>query len=183
MDVAQNIDLVGLTCRNNQISILNLTQNSKLIYLWVENNQLQGLDMRNGNNINVTYFNSQNNPSLTCIFVDDSNYSMNNPDWIIDPNSTFVETQQECDDLAGIEDLLLQKIKIYPNPTKEFLYIKNVNSVDKVEMYNILGEKILQINNFIESGKINLRNLSSGIYFLRISKNQNISVTKKIIKL
>ena len=71
-----------------------MTNNNALIYLYCENNQLTILDVRNGNNINLTSFYSTTNPDLICIFVDDASYS--NANWTnIDPNSAFVETEAE----------------------------------------------------------------------------------------
>ena len=73
-----------------------------LTLLECNNNQLTTLDVRNGNNINILNedFVTNDNPNLICIFVDDAPWSTAN--WTnIDPNSTFVETQAECDAIGG----------------------------------------------------------------------------------
>ena len=83
--------LYALYCDNNQITSLNLdncTQN--LTIFSCSNNFLTELSIRNGNNINISNgdFNASNNPSLTCIEVDDSTWSAAN--WTnIDPASSF----------------------------------------------------------------------------------------------
>ena len=59
-----------------------------LTYLSCSYNQLTSLDVRNGNNTNFTYFNAAGNPNLTCINVDDFQYSLFN--WTnIDPQHYF----------------------------------------------------------------------------------------------
>ena len=76
------------------------------------NNQLTSLDVRNGNNTNITTFNATTNPDLTCIFVDDISYSTTN--WTdIDPASTFVENEAECDAITPpANDLCIDAIDI-----------------------------------------------------------------------
>jgi hypothetical protein len=65
------------------------------------------LDLRNGNNSNFNnyayYFSTANNPSLTCIFVDDAAWSTTAWSFYIDSTSTFVETQIECDNITDAD--------------------------------------------------------------------------------
>jgi hypothetical protein len=52
--------------------------------------------VRNGNNFIIDGFDTTANPNLTCIYVDDTDYS--NANWTnIDPASTFVENEAECE--------------------------------------------------------------------------------------
>jgi len=92
-----NTQLGNLYCQNNLITELDLTQNTQLRHFTCNDNpQLSSLDLRNANNTNISYFKAQNNPFLTCIFVDDIAWSENN--WTnVDPTTHFVETQTECD--------------------------------------------------------------------------------------
>ena len=99
IDLSNNTALEYLFCANNQLTSLNVSNNSALFYLGCVNNQLTSLDVRNGNNTNLAFFYSTNNPNLTCIYVDDADYS--NANWPnIDPNSTFVENEAECEALS-----------------------------------------------------------------------------------
>lgn len=73
------------------------------------------------------------------------------------------------------------KISIYPNPASDFINIKIVESVDfSTEIYNMLGKKVRTYKN---QKTINISNLTSGIYILKIfdSKSGQIT-TEKIIK-
>src|SRR6185295_6407536 len=62
-----------------------------LVQLYCYTNQLTSLNVQNGNNTNFVSFDATNNPSLTCIQVDDAAYSNNTPLWTAgkDPGATF----------------------------------------------------------------------------------------------
>ena len=98
-------NLSELNCSHNQIQNLDLSQNTQLSWLWINDNALTYVNLRNGNNNNISIFDARNNPGLTCIYVDDANYASQN--WIqIDEQTHFVETQDQCDyyDLVYIPD-------------------------------------------------------------------------------
>ena len=107
LDLSQNLALTHLDCSGNSlwggITHLNLSQNTALVYFKCKGNTIFGspigtlrhLDIRNGNNTNLTTFNTLNNHSLNCISVDDSTYSTIN--WInIDPHTIF---SNDCNNL------------------------------------------------------------------------------------
>jgi Leucine-rich repeat (LRR) protein len=81
LNVSQNTALIVLNCYDNQLTSLNVNGATALTFLWCQNNQLTSLDVRNGNNTNFTYFYANNNPNLTCINVDDAAWSTAN--WIV----------------------------------------------------------------------------------------------------
>ncbi len=63
-------------------------------------------------------------------------------------------------------------ISLYPNPTKEFVSITNLENPTRYSIYNFLGT---EISNGITSSneKINIANLSHGMYYLKF-ENGNI---------
>ncbi len=65
--------LTHLLCHNNQIEVIDVSENENLIYLLCMNNPpLHSVDLRNGNNHNMNNFQAFENPNLECIFVDNS---------------------------------------------------------------------------------------------------------------
>ena len=74
------------------------------------------------------------------------------------------------------------KIKIFPNPTKDFFTISNNISLDNfsVQVFNILGKKILEQSK-LTSNKMDISALQKGIYLLKIQK-ENQQKTLKLIK-
>ena len=112
LDVSNNTALTILWCYENQLTSLDVSNNNALTALDCGDNQLTSLDVRNGNNTNFTNFYSTNNPDLICIFVDDASYSTTN--WAdIDPASTFVNNEAECDAITPpANDLCIDAIDI-----------------------------------------------------------------------
>lgn len=71
---------------------------------------------------------------------------------------------------------------IYPNPTNDFLNIKGIENtpISQVIIMDMLGKKVLATSQ-LDSNKIDVSNLKSGIYLMTISVN-NIQKTIKFIK-
>ena len=87
------IALQSLFCYDNNLSILNLVNNTQLFEVTCSNNNLTSIDLRNGNNSGLWYFMSINNPSLTCIDVDDVAYCQYNfavDSWTNFNNNCFI---------------------------------------------------------------------------------------------
>ena len=81
IDLSQNQNLWFLSIGSNpDLWSLDLSNNYFLEHLDLYSNSLSNLDMRNGNNQNMSYFvtwNCWNSQFLDCISVDDSTYSTN----------------------------------------------------------------------------------------------------------
>jgi hypothetical protein len=78
-------------------------------------------------------------------------------------------------------EVLNSKISIYPNPTKNQFNLDfdsaRIN-VNKIQIFNTLGEKIFETNTISES--IFFGTIPSGMYFVKIFLN-NFEVTKKLM--
>jgi hypothetical protein len=95
----------------------------------------------------------------------------------------FCQVGSDDKDESGVVVLdnfiLNDAIKMYPNPVQNFLTIKSSLPITDVQVYSLLGEPVKQIRgNF---SRIDLRELNSGIYMIKIHSNQ-FSVTKKLVK-
>jgi hypothetical protein len=165
LDVSANPALTALTCYTNQLTSLDVSSNNALTELYCFNNQLTSLDVRNGNNISIGVFNATNNPNLTCIFVDDTAYSTAN--WTgIDPASTFVNNEAECEALSLGDNAFELDVSIYPNPTDNYLFIEGNKNLISISIYNLLGAEVIAKSN---TDKIDVSELSNGVYIIKIS--------------
>ena len=80
-------------------------------------------------------------------------------------------TENNENDLSGLN--------FYPIPVSDILTIESENEILKIEIFNELGQMILYNSN---QNSINLLNLSSGMYFCKVTDKNNISEMKKILK-
>ncbi len=77
------------------------------------------------------------------------------------------------------ESIKSETIKIYPNPVKNHLNIESKNIITKIEIFDISGKLIMEPNTNLVS--INLSELLSGIYYIRIETENKVTI-EKIIK-
>jgi len=86
------------------------------------------------------------------------------------------------DAVESINSLNSTKVNIFPNPSSTGLFtISNIRSSSNVEVYNILGKIILSkynMNNLEYT--LNLTDMNSGIYFVKIISNNSEQVIKII---
>lgn len=68
--------------------------------------------------------------------------------------------------LSVINNEVKEDITIYPNPTKEMLYIKSDTKPDTVTIYSLQGKLLKQD---VNTNKISVNGFSAGIYFLRVN--------------
>lgn len=68
-------------------------------------------------------------------------------------------------------------INVYPNPTYNVVYIENLPDNSIIELYNINGILVKKFNR----GILNVSELESGVYYIRIISSDKV-ITKKIIK-
>jgi len=181
IDVSNNLNLTALFCDSNMISAIDISQNQQIYRFSCANNFLIDLNVNNNNNNNFTYFDSTNNPNLTCIYVDDATWSTTN--WTnVDPASTFVETEADCTALATTELNLQNNLSVYPNPTTGIIQIENNtdNNINKIVVTNTLGQEVNIFKNNINN--IDISHLPNAIYFINIFTKNNNMVTYKIVK-
>lgn len=201
LDVSQNIKLQHLRIPYNNIASIDLSNNILLELfrstygnfeiLDFSNNpnlgsvgcgynpQLSYLDIRNGNNENISLF-AANDSNLECIYVDDAEASYLE-NWHIDTTTTFVNNEAECESLHDDEFFdMADHVRLFPNPTKDYIAI----SLKKNARYRLLdcnGKNIVNGLFTIGLNSLNISNLPNGIYVLRIELDTSV-ITKKIIK-
>ena len=75
----------------------------------------------------------------------------------------------------------LSIISLYPNPTKGIIHFKSLNSIVKIEIYNILAERLMKIEKQ-NINQIHVEHLKSGLYFLNLY-NGNQVIKKRFLKI
>ncbi len=77
----------------------------------------------------------------------------------------------------------IENFKIYPNPTDDYLWIKNIKSTENTafNIYDLTGKLILT-DKLIDRTKINTQNWTSGTYIVSILKDGKPIYNNKFIK-
>ena len=103
-------------------------------------------------------------------------------------NGTFWmdNMQMEIGDMTGLSNVNMIPIAVYPNPSKDFIILStDITETKNIVIYDISGKTILsiptkKISNTIE---IDIRDLSTGIYFLKVmGEDGNTGISKFLVK-
>jgi len=189
LDVSKNVLLKTINAANNQLTSLDLSKNKNLNLVYVVWNPLTSLNLQNGNNSNFitpTGTNKTNsglycsflNTNLSCIQVDDENYSNANWSKIKDTTTKYANS---CANLST-SDIVFEKLSVYPNPTKGPLLIENV-SVSNLRIYDGLGKQVnVPYSSNGTSTTANFEQFPKGIYYMYIDSEGATTVKKIIVK-
>jgi len=89
---------------------------------------------------------------------------------------TSIPVSYDIDLVSGVTDtdLDVKQIKLYPNPTSDYIQITNDNNVSKVAFYNIVGKRLNTSVHY--TGKSHdVSSLQKGIYLIRLfDDNDNV---------
>lgn len=152
--------------------------------------------VRNGSNfiIEGADINSANNTSWNGIKVEGNGYCLILPDTTIDngyfyaysdnsilPNNKSSNIKEGKGILNSSEESnSFDLFRIYPNPTGDYINIQTNEKISSVSIYNMSGQKIIYTEKNIK--KIDVQNITNGIYFIEIKTNDKILSTKFIKK-
>ena len=82
------------------------------------------------------------------------------------------------DAVLDIKDIELISDLVYPNPSSDYINIKNLNTANRYTIYNSLGKMVnfgeLQLND-----KINIQSLKTGIYYFSLDDGRVSKFIKK----
>jgi len=180
LDLSEMVHLKYFHSIGNPFETLDLTSNINLNHVGIGYNlNINSIDLRNNNNNLINHFGVGTTPNLTCIYVDDAQYSASNDNWNAG-SGTFVETEAECNALAINETTLKKNLLVYPNPVKDILHISNNNTftIKEITLYNVLGEEIIKTTN----KEMDLSSFTDGIYIVKIKTSDDKIISKKIMK-
>jgi len=143
IDVSMLSNLNILDASGNNLTQLDLSPNTVLSQIDVSGNDLSTLNVQNGNNTSFTSFEAQNNPNLSCITVDDVNYSNTNwlnatPQFNFDTQSYF---SPDCSNLISIPDPNFEQALIDLDIDTDMIVngvtsLSNVNGVTTLDISN-----------------------------------------------
>lgn len=96
-------------------------------------------------------------------------------------NAMVVKAIEVGEFVVGInEDITDINVSVYPNPTNDYVTVTNVNGA-KISVINILGAEVFSTTSNEDNATIDMSNLPSGTYFVKVA-NENGTATKKVMK-
>jgi len=102
----------------------------------------------------------------------------------IDPN--FAQSNMVIDYVRvyqntglSVDEVFANKFSVYPNPTTNYINIKSEIDIDRVKLYNSLGQVVLQKNQ--HATQLNVDNLNSGLYILKIHSGSKVVIKKVLV--
>ena len=179
VDISQNTALTFVNFEGFLGSSLDLSNNISLTHVYVGwNDSLSTLNLANGNNTNITHIGASSANNLSCVQVDNVAYSTTNwtgANFLFEAGVSF---SLNCS-TTGLNDLYATNntIDVYPNPTSNQI---NFSVLTNVQLTSVTGQIIADKKN------VNLLDLSdqpTGIYFLTLTNNNGQVVQRsKIVK-
>ena len=119
----------------------------------------------------IRYSPSANTDIVKFIIPNTVNAIAIDPDnWIVNEEGTIV---------VGNRKIEANLLNIYPNPANEILYIQNLNN-SEIQIFDISGKLIFENQAISGNLNIDVSNYNSGLYFIKVSDNQQIQNTKFI---
>ncbi|MCX7547430.1 fibronectin type III domain-containing protein [Xanthomarina sp. F1114] len=85
------------------------------------------------------------------------------------------------DEALSIEESELLSFKYYPNPVDNILNLRSVQTIQSVEVFNLLGQEVLRTASNSANMDVDMSNLQSGTYFVKVTI-ENATKTIKVIK-
>lgn len=97
------------------------------------------------------------------------------------PIITNMVSTEVVDNLSTTTYDLSESLKVYPNPTREQVYLTTTQNIEieKVTVYNLQGKSLLNFDKDLET--LNVEDLSTGIYLMKIETNRGV-INKRLIK-
>lgn len=148
---------------------------------------------------------------LNAEYTNSYEWSLNNPNWTLNAGSNNFATINittnssailsviginECgisapltlniESTISIDEIdAMDGINIYPNPTTNFVNIRNENyqkPISLIEIYDLNGKLVDRIFDISETTQINFYSYSKGTYIIKLFNQENVIGTAKIIK-
>lgn len=86
----------------------------------------------------------------------------------------------ENEHATAIQSFTKNTIQIFPNPANNKVFITNTNSIDEVNIYNLLGKKVFQRSDHLYGKALCISHLNEGLHLVQI-KTGNTFITKRLL--
>ena len=95
---------------------------------------------------------------------------------IINDGSTPTGTGPTASNVTALPSNLISGLSIYPNPVANVLNVNQLSSSGTLEVFDTFGNKVMEKNTTLQTESLDCSHLNAGVYFLKISNNQQTTV-------
>jgi hypothetical protein len=141
--------------------------------------QIQGCFTANGTEQYITIGNFNSNANTDTLFI-----GTNNPiPFYGDFSYYYIDDITLIDQTTvGINELNNgNNFEIYPNPNNGIFTIDSKDVIQKIEVTNIAGQTLFSETTSEKTHQLHLNHFSQGIYFIKVSYQDGLTITKKVI--
>lgn len=98
------------------------------------------------------------------------------------PDIAALITCNDCS-MTSVEEMESKNISIYPNPaTENFVVNLADNSNAQIQLFNLVGQVVVEQNVNAQTATINVSNLNDGIYMLKVMQNGQVYTSKVVVR-
>lgn len=108
-------------------------------------------------------------------FAGDPTTNFTSDSMVIDYVRVFAES-----DMTAVDKLDDTEIKVYPNPTANYLNIRTSKEIQEVTLSNTLGETVL--NSDWDNRTISLEDYPNGLYFLKVKSGNRVTTHRVVVR-
>ena len=72
-------------------------------------------------------------------------------------------------------------LHLYPNPTENHLFIETEHEIEEIVIYDVYGRKCQQANETTSQQVLDVTDLNTGIYFIKVVTDNN-EIVKRFVK-
>lgn len=97
-------------------------------------------------------------------------------------NQDCIFWMNQTDPVISVEENDFLSVTLYPNPSTNFIFLNVHQTITKIEVFDILGKRILKLDSYNSQKGIDISLLENGIYICRIITENQISQVIRFIK-
>jgi len=178
-------------CETSSSTVINVAEP-----LTIDGDIMNATDVDNNGSINVTI--SGGTPGYMFVWTDESGGIVSNEEDLIGVNSGnytltvedalgcfleatyFVDINSSTIDLDEDDEL----IKLYPNPSRQFLTLEFNNAIpNNISFYNLSGQRIMTVDNsFKNKTQVDINELSKGLHMVKMEFADK-TIVKRFLKM
>lgn len=131
----------------------------------------------NNNNPFGDHNNLAGNPMVLHLITDNIYIDLTYNSWTSDGNGGGFSYTRSSDPNLSVNDFEVPRVKVYPNPATDYLYIDNLQTEQTLKVYDILGKMVIEVF-YSRNTPLDISALQKGLYLLRTENNQIMKFIK-----